>query len=329
MKETIDQTLPLNDLSSTLEGFGAAMSSPTSSIWGSSGRVEDDRIRNCAQSPDDARSTSLQKHLKGRGGQSGFSGTMAALISVDQFFLLPPYDRIKREGISSGQLIRRMERTCWSLCIRESPPPAGIATYRLNDQLVFVPKAQTFDQAVTFARSAFESDLKGVDKSRISFSLTTTKDENIGISPLAWPSVVSQAVPYCFIDIHIKPEGVKESRPPSYQDVDLIDEFSEKKNILEPGPHRMIMDVGKTYSAGLHVNKETEEFRRRRRRKWSGIGREPFANAQMFVVSPRNIKRSHRSDLKQGTSFLQVLTIVRREEAHCGHCVGGVTVGFR
>jgi hypothetical protein len=112
------------------------------------------------------------------------------------------------------------------------------------------------------------------------------------------------------------------------------------------------------------------EFRRRRRRKWSGIGREPFANAQMFVgtativssgdryriatrlqqlvrdiptpaptnwrstnirldsscvVSPRNIKRSHRSDLKQGTSFLQVLTMVRREEAHCGHCVGGVT----
>jgi hypothetical protein len=88
---------------------------------------------------------------------------------------------------------------------------------------------ESLQQAVTFARSTFESDLKGVDKSQISFSLTTTKNEKIGISPLAWPSVVSQAAPYCFIDIHIKPEGVKESRPPSYQDVDLIDEFSEKK----------------------------------------------------------------------------------------------------
>ncbi|KAJ8586424.1 hypothetical protein M405DRAFT_743643, partial [Rhizopogon salebrosus TDB-379] len=87
--------------------------------------------------------------------------------------------------------------------------PADIITYRLNDKMMYVPPAENFDQAVTFARSAFDNELTGVHNSRISFSLnvlTNGKQTSMGISSVAWAVVVSRLEPYEIIDVHVQPE---------------------------------------------------------------------------------------------------------------------------
>jgi len=102
---------------------------------------------------------------------------------------------------------------------RSSPAPADVITYRLNNKMMYVPPAQSFDQAVTFARSAYESDLNGVDQSRISFSLNVIaqgRHSSVGITSEAWPSVVSRLARYEIIDLHVTP-AIKVSPPPSYK----------------------------------------------------------------------------------------------------------------
>ncbi|KAG2153332.1 hypothetical protein DEU56DRAFT_774618 [Suillus clintonianus] len=103
---------------------------------------------------------------------------------------------------------------------RQSPAPADVITYRLNKQMMYVPPAESFDQAVTFARSAFERDLTGVDKNRISFSLNVLangKQSSVGISRVAWQSVMSHMARYEIIDVHIQPELTVSPPPPSYR----------------------------------------------------------------------------------------------------------------
>ncbi|OAX38001.1 hypothetical protein K503DRAFT_718861 [Rhizopogon vinicolor AM-OR11-026] len=107
----------------------------------------------------------------------------------------------------------------FSLTRRQSPPPpADIIAYSLNNRMVYVPKAQTFDEAVTFARSAFESDLKGVDKSQISFSMISSLKNDVGISSMAWPTIMSKIVHYSIVYVHVQ-SGIKSlASPPSYAD---------------------------------------------------------------------------------------------------------------
>ncbi|KAG1740881.1 uncharacterized protein EDB91DRAFT_1081945 [Suillus paluster] len=103
---------------------------------------------------------------------------------------------------------------------RQSPAPADVITYRLNNQMMYVPPAQSFDQAVTFARSAFETDLTGIDKSRISFSLNVLangKQGSVGISSVAWPTIMSRLARYEIIDVHVQPELKVSGPPPSYR----------------------------------------------------------------------------------------------------------------
>ncbi|KAJ8591331.1 hypothetical protein M405DRAFT_735320 [Rhizopogon salebrosus TDB-379] len=102
---------------------------------------------------------------------------------------------------------------------RSSPAPADVITYRLNNKMMYVPPAQSFDQAVTFARSAYESDLNGVDQSQICFSLNVIaqgRHSSVGITSEAWPSVVSRLARYEIIDLHVTP-AIKVSPPPSYR----------------------------------------------------------------------------------------------------------------
>ncbi|KAJ8586425.1 hypothetical protein M405DRAFT_695724, partial [Rhizopogon salebrosus TDB-379] len=92
-----------------------------------------------------------------------------------------------------------------------------IITYRLNNKMMYVPPAQNYDQAVIFARSAFERDLNGVDNSRISFWLNVLangKQTSVSIVPAAWPSVVSRLARSEIIDVHIHP-AIEVSPPPS------------------------------------------------------------------------------------------------------------------
>ncbi|KAG1823994.1 hypothetical protein EV424DRAFT_1487128, partial [Suillus variegatus] len=91
---------------------------------------------------------------------------------------------------------------------RQSPAPADVITYRLNNKMMYVPPAESFDQAVTFARSAFEGDLTGIDKSRISFSLNVLangKQSSVGISSEAWSKIMSHLAQYEIIDVHVQP----------------------------------------------------------------------------------------------------------------------------
>ncbi|KAG2043710.1 hypothetical protein BDR03DRAFT_939702 [Suillus americanus] len=102
---------------------------------------------------------------------------------------------------------------------RQSPPPADIVTYRLNNRMTYVPTAESFDQAVTFARSAFESDLTGIDKSRISFSLNVLangKQRSVDISCGAWSTIMSHLTRYEIVDVHVQPLRVS-GPPPTYR----------------------------------------------------------------------------------------------------------------
>ncbi|KAG2352322.1 hypothetical protein BDR07DRAFT_1438170 [Suillus spraguei] len=112
---------------------------------------------------------------------------------------------------------------------RQSPTPADVITYRLNNRMVYVPQprtstlAQLFQQAVTFARSAFEGDLTGIDKSRISFSLNVLangKKSSVNISREAWSTIMSHLVQYEIVDVHVQPELRLSGPPPSYQSCD-------------------------------------------------------------------------------------------------------------
>ncbi|KAG1865910.1 hypothetical protein DFJ58DRAFT_154717 [Suillus subalutaceus] len=103
---------------------------------------------------------------------------------------------------------------------RQSSSPTDVITYRFNNKMMYVPPAENFDQAVTFARSAFESDLTGIDKSQISFSLNVLangKQSSVGISSVAWSRMMSHLARYEIIDIHVQPEIKVSGPPPSYQ----------------------------------------------------------------------------------------------------------------
>ncbi|KAG1901013.1 uncharacterized protein F5891DRAFT_951456 [Suillus fuscotomentosus] len=103
---------------------------------------------------------------------------------------------------------------------RQSPAPADVITYRLNNKMMYVPPAESFDQAVTFARSAFEGDLTGIDKSRISFSLNVLangKQSSVGISSAAWSKIMSHLAQYEIIDVHVQPVLKVSEAPPSYR----------------------------------------------------------------------------------------------------------------
>ncbi|KAG2074753.1 hypothetical protein BDR04DRAFT_115582 [Suillus decipiens] len=100
--------------------------------------------------------------------------------------------------IIKGQLL------CSSNFTQQVSPPADVITYRFNNQMIYVPPAESFDQAVTFARSAFENDLTGIDKSRISFSLNVLangKQSSVGISRVAWSRIMSHLARYEIIDV--------------------------------------------------------------------------------------------------------------------------------
>ncbi|KAG2074774.1 hypothetical protein BDR04DRAFT_1092305 [Suillus decipiens] len=86
--------------------------------------------------------------------------------------------------------------------------------------MVYVPPAENFDQAIIFARSAFEGDLTGIDKSRISFSLNVLangKKNSVNISREGWSTVMSHLVQYEIVDVHVQPEPRVSGPPPSYR----------------------------------------------------------------------------------------------------------------
>ncbi|KAG1781879.1 hypothetical protein EV702DRAFT_491318 [Suillus placidus] len=126
---------------------------------------------------------------------------------------------------------------------RQSLAPTDVITYRFNDQMMYVPIAENFDQAVTFARSAFKGDLTGIDKSRISFSLNVIangKQSSVGITRGAWSAVMSHLARYEIVDVHVKPELEVSGPPPSYRSCSSAEGAEHSSSYLSSALHRLI-----------------------------------------------------------------------------------------
>jgi hypothetical protein len=111
---------------------------------------------------------------------------------------------------------------------RKAPTPPDIITYRLNGSMVYVTPAVNHEvcslpsiaplvlcwtpflqQALDFAQKAFRHQLGGINRDRISFSVTVVTNGDrrpVRIAEMAWGVVVATLQQYEIIDIHVQPE---------------------------------------------------------------------------------------------------------------------------
>ncbi|KAG8221327.1 hypothetical protein J3R82DRAFT_1495 [Butyriboletus roseoflavus] len=94
--------------------------------------------------------------------------------------------------------------TCSSTKSRASgKTPADIVTYRYNGELMYVPVAPNYIQALSYARSSFPQ-LKRLRGASLSLSLPASAHEQlVGISALAWPKLITHMTRYQVIDVHV------------------------------------------------------------------------------------------------------------------------------
>ncbi|KAH0831373.1 hypothetical protein J3R83DRAFT_14036 [Lanmaoa asiatica] len=75
-----------------------------------------------------------------------------------------------------------------------------IVTYRYNGELVYVPVAPNYLEALAYARQAFPQ----LRDSALSLSMTSGQVEGfVGISELAWPKLIQHMLRYQVIDVHV------------------------------------------------------------------------------------------------------------------------------
>ncbi|CAL1711258.1 unnamed protein product [Somion occarium] len=104
----------------------------------------------------------------------------------------------------------------------QSSSVPDLITYRLNDKLVYVTPAATYEQAIAYAKEVFTDELDGVDPQYISFSVQVAfKQEKrpVGIGPMAWKSLIARLQQYEVVDIMVHPQVVVHSpddTPPEY-----------------------------------------------------------------------------------------------------------------
>ncbi|PCH36713.1 hypothetical protein WOLCODRAFT_140559 [Wolfiporia cocos MD-104 SS10] len=104
-----------------------------------------------------------------------------------------------------------------------TPIPSTVITYRYNDKMVYVTPADSYQQAVDFAKQVFP-ELADVDRHRITFSVSVkpTKDGNhVQIGPMAWQAVAAQLARYEILEVIVNPAVVVEGAddgPPQYAD---------------------------------------------------------------------------------------------------------------
>jgi len=84
--------------------------------------------------------------------------------------------------------------------------PTDILTYRHNGQLVYVPVAPSYNEALSHARDAFPQ-LKDLRDASLSLSLLAPSSGHapscIGISAPAWPTLVTHMSRYQIVDVHV------------------------------------------------------------------------------------------------------------------------------
>ncbi|KAI0918912.1 hypothetical protein AcW1_003569 [Taiwanofungus camphoratus] len=112
------------------------------------------------------------------------------------------------------------------------PASPGIVTYRLRERMVYVTPAETYDQAIAYAKTVFADELYGVDPERISFSVSVVVQggtRTVSIGSMAWKAVIASLAQYEIIDVLVQdvtPEVV-------VHDVDELPEYSETKEPKE------------------------------------------------------------------------------------------------
>jgi len=109
-----------------------------------------------------------------------------------------------------------------------------VVTYRLNDKMVYVTPAQSYEQALDFAQNEFADELYHIKRDRISFSVLVNAGRthrSVRIGTMAWPAVVSGLKRYEIIDVHVQPDLYVEhvDGPPGYHQISVGVEESDKE----------------------------------------------------------------------------------------------------
>jgi len=101
-------------------------------------------------------------------------------------------------------------------------PQAGIITYRMGRDMVYLPLARTYIEALKLASNVFPG-LSGIDSACICFTLTVNlrgQSSPVRISPMSWPEIRMQVVQYEILDVHVAQttlwKGIEELEPPAY-----------------------------------------------------------------------------------------------------------------
>jgi len=105
---------------------------------------------------------------------------------------------------------------------RLDEPQTDIITYRMGRDMVYLPLARTYIEALKLASNVFPR-LSGIDNACICFTLTVNlrgQSFPVRISPMSWPDIRMQVVQYEILDVHVAQsilwKDVKELEPPSY-----------------------------------------------------------------------------------------------------------------
>jgi len=96
-----------------------------------------------------------------------------------------------------------------------------VITYNLNGKMVYVPPAQSYEQALDFAQKEFSDDLHNIKRDQISFSVLVHAEKSlrsVRIGAMAWPAVVSNLKRFEIVEVRVQPELHVEhvDGPPGY-----------------------------------------------------------------------------------------------------------------
>ncbi|GBE88583.1 hypothetical protein BKA93DRAFT_744178 [Sparassis latifolia] len=101
----------------------------------------------------------------------------------------------------------------------------SIVTYRLHKKMVYVSPAESYEEAVDFAKAVFADELSGIDRTRVVFSINVAVQHTprtVQIGPMAWNAVISTLVEYEIIDVSVQSSvchvGYTDDTPPPYVD---------------------------------------------------------------------------------------------------------------
>ncbi|KZT00300.1 uncharacterized protein LAESUDRAFT_732400, partial [Laetiporus sulphureus 93-53] len=115
-----------------------------------------------------------------------------------------------------------------------------VVTYRLGERMVYVTPAETFEQAVAFAKRVFPDQLATIDRKRITFTVSVVASHErrmVEIGPMAWKAVVSTLAQYEIINVIVQPEASgSDDGLPDYLDATSTDSKRSSMHLDLPSP---------------------------------------------------------------------------------------------